>query len=179
MDEWNIVLTGMPGVGKSTVGVLLAKATRREFLDTDVRIQAADGRTLQEIIDTEGLKEFCRIEEHAILSLNCRACVIATGGSVVYSPAAMEHLRKSGTIVHLDLELDQLEQRISNLPTRGVVIEPGRTFRNLYEQRQPLYRRWADVTIDCGRKNHEQVVAEILQVTGRSPARRSLGEGGS
>ena len=167
MDDRNIILIGMPGVGKSTVGVLLAKATRRGFIDTDVHIQASQGRTLQEIIDTEGLAAFCRIEERHILSLDCRAHVLATGGSAVYSAPAMTHLKESGVIVHLDLALDLLQQPLTNMAARGVVIEPGRTLRELDQQRRPLYGAWADVTIDTAEKNQDQLVAEILSALPR------------
>jgi len=153
----------MPGVGKSTVGVLLAKATRRGFLDTDVWIQTREGRTLQEILDAEGLERFCRIEEEHILSLAAPGSVIATGGSVVYSEAAMGHLRASGPIVYLTLPLEQLEKRITNMATRGIVIERGRTLGDLFEERRGLYERWADLTIDCGGKTQDEIAAEIGQ----------------
>lgn len=159
----NIVLIGMPGVGKSTVGVLLAKALGRYFLDTDVFIQAAQGRSLQEIIDSEGLAAFCKIEEDYATCIDLTNAVIATGGSVVYSEKAMQFLAEHGVIVHLDLPVDRIEQRIRNLPTRGVVMEKGQTIRSLYDQREPLYRRYAQFTIDCTGKNHEQIVAEIAQ----------------
>jgi shikimate kinase len=157
----NIVLIGMPGVGKSTVGVLLAKALGRYFLDTDVFLQAVQGRSLQEIIDHDGLAAFCRIEEEYVACIDLTNAVIATGGSVVYSERAMQHLADHGVIVHLDLPVDRIEQRIGNLPTRGVVMEPGQTIRSLYDQRQPLYRRYAQLTIDCTDKTHEQLVVEI------------------
>jgi len=157
----NIVLIGMPGVGKSTVGVLLAKALGRYFLDTDVLIQAIQGRSLQEIIDSDGLAAFLKIEEDYILCADLTNAVIATGGSVVYSEKAMHHLSAHGVIVHLDLPVDKIEQRIRNLPTRGVVMEKGQTIRSLYAQRQPLYRQYAQITIDCTGKTHEQIVAEI------------------
>ncbi|HNS19990.1 MAG TPA: shikimate kinase [Sedimentisphaerales bacterium] len=157
----NIVLIGMPGVGKSTVGVLLAKALGRYFLDTDVFIQAAQGRSLQEIIDTDGLAAFCKIEENYATCIDLTNAVIATGGSVVYSERAMQSLGEHGVIVHLDLPVDRIEQRLANLPTRGVVMEKGQTIRSLYDQREPLYRQYAQVTIDCTDKNHEQIVAEI------------------
>ncbi len=160
----NIVLIGMPGVGKSTVGVLLAKALGRYFLDTDVLIQAIQGRSLQEIIDRDGLAAFCRIEEDYILCTDVANAVIATGGSVVYSEKAMRHLSDHGVIVHLDLPVEKIEQRIRNLPTRGVVMEKGQTIRSLYDQRQPLYRRYAQLTIDCTGKNHEQIVGEIIDL---------------
>jgi shikimate kinase len=159
----NIVLIGMPGVGKSTVGVLLAKALGRYFLDTDVFIQAIQNRSLQEMIDSEGLVAFCKIEEDYVLCIDVTNAVIATGGSVVYSERAMEHLAGRGVIVHLDLPVDRIEQRIENLYTRGVVMERGQTIRSLYDQRQSLYRQYAQLTIDCTDKNHEQVVTEIIE----------------
>jgi shikimate kinase len=164
----NIVLIGMPGVGKSTVGVLLAKALGRYFLDTDVFIQAIQGRTLQEIIDREGLATFCRIEEQYVLCLDLSHVVLATGGSVVYSEPAMQHLAAHGVIVHLDLPVEKIEERIGNLPARGVVIEKGQTIRSLYDQRQPLYRRYAQLTLDCTGKSHEQIVAEIAAMLGET-----------
>ncbi len=157
----NIVLIGMPGVGKSTVGVLLAKALGRYFLDTDVLIQAIQGRSLQDIIDIDGLAAFRKIEEDYVLCTDLANAVIATGGSVVYSEKAMQHLAAHGVIIHLDLPVDKIEQRIRNLPTRGMVMEKGQTIRFLYNQRQPLYRRYAQFTIDCTHKTHEQIVAEI------------------
>ncbi len=159
----NVVLIGMPGVGKSTVGVLLAKALSRDFLDTDVHIQAQEGRTLQEIIDQDGLESFRRVEERHVRSLKCRSAVIATGGSVVYYPAAMAHLRASGWVIHLDLDLPALRKRLVNLPTRGVVMAPGQTLGHLFTERQPLYRKYADLTIDCARSSHEDIVRRIVR----------------
>ena len=152
----------MPGVGKSTAGVLLAKATQREFLDTDVYIQARNSRSLQDIIASDGLAEFCRIEAQCILDLDVQGHVIATGGSVVYSSPAMKHLRATGPIVHLDLELALLTERINNLDVRGVVIAPGQTLQELYTQRQPLYKAWADLTVDSKGKSQDKIVSEIL-----------------
>ncbi len=159
----NIVLIGMPGVGKSTVGVLLAKALGMHFLDTDVFIQAAQGRSLQEIIDTDGLATFCKIEEDYATCIDLTNAVIATGGSVVYSERAMQSLAEHGVIIHLDLPVKRIEQRLANLPTRGVVMEKGQTIRSLYAQRQPLYRKYAQITIDCTDKTHEQIVVEISE----------------
>lgn len=161
-DTDNIVLIGMPGAGKSTAGVLLAKRLSRDFVDTDVMIQAAEGRRLQEIIDTDGLDVFRRLEERQTLSLNCRGHVIATGGSAVYSRRAMEHLAEAGTIVHLELPLDALRKRLTDLDSRGVVMAPGETLGQLYEERMPLYRRWADVTVSCESLSHEEVVDAIV-----------------
>ncbi|RPJ39896.1 MAG: shikimate kinase [Planctomycetaceae bacterium] len=176
MRDKNIVLIGMPGVGKSTVGVLLAKALGRYFLDTDVFIQAIQGRSLQEIIDSDGLAAFCRIEEDYVLCTDLTNAVIATGGSVVYSERAMQHLSTHGVIVHLDLPVDKIEQRIRNLPTRGVVMEKGRTIRSLYDQRQPLYRHYAQLTIDCTAKNHEQIVTKIVKMLGWSHSHPAEGD---
>ncbi len=163
----NIVLVGMPGVGKSTVGVLLAKAAGLGFLDTDVYIQSHECRTLQSILDKEGLDSFCGIEESYILSLETVASVIATGGSVVYSEPAMLHLRSGGTIVHLDLPLDLLAARLSNLSVRGVVLPAGMDLGDLHRQRQPLYQRWAQLTVPCAGKGQEQIVDEILAALAR------------
>jgi shikimate kinase len=170
LTKRNIILIGMPGVGKSTVGVLLAKALSRDFLDTDVYIQAKEGRTLQEIIDQEGLLAFCQIEEHHVRSLKFRSSVIATGGSVVYYPAAMAHLQSSGIVIHLELTLAPLKKRLTNLPTRGVVMAPGQSFDHLFHDRLPLYRKYSHLTIDCAGRTHEKIVAEIIRrLKGRPP----------
>jgi len=173
----NIVLIGMPGAGKSTVGVLLAKALSRDFLDTDVYIQAKQGRTLQEIIDQDGLPAFCRIEERHVRSLKCRTSVIATGGSVVYSPAAMARLQASGIIIHLDLDLAALEKRLTDLSSRGVVMGPGETLPQLFAEREPLYRKYADLTIDCAGCTHEEIVAMMVRRLSRFAPRPARGQG--
>ncbi len=159
----NIVLVGMPGVGKSTVGVLLAKQLGRYFLDTDVFIQVVTERNLQQIIDEQGLEEFRNVEESHVLCIEVENAVIATGGSVVYGEKAMAHLKENGVVVHLDLPLEKIKQRVQNLNSRGLVIEKGKTLDDLYRQRQPLYRRYADITIDCTDKNQDQLVAEIIK----------------
>ena len=158
----NIVLIGMPGVGKSTVGVILAKVMLRNFIDTDVYIQAQEGNSLQEIIDAEGLNAFCGIEERYVISLRCKETVIATGGSVVYSEPAMNHLKSSGIVIHLYLPLHLLEKRLTNLGNRGVVMKSGQALSELFNERLSLYRRYADRTIDCTGKNHDDVVSEVL-----------------
>ena len=162
-SDRNIVLIGMPGVGKSTVGVLLAKALSRKFIDTDLIIQAREGRRLQDIIDAEGMAAFCRIEERQVLDLACEGAVVATGGSVVYSAPAMQHLKSAGVAVALTLDLPELQRRLMNLDSRGVVMAPGQTLEALFEERAALYRRFADITIDCGGMNHEEVVARTLE----------------
>ena len=162
-EKDNIVLIGMPGVGKSTTGVLLAKALSRDFIDTDVVIQAAEGRRLQEIIDSEGLDAFlARVEDH-VLALHVRHAVVATGGSVVYSDRAMTHLRKAGMVVYLKLPLADLEARITDMDSRGVVIAPWQDLAGLYHERLPLYDHFADITVDCTALSHDQVIGKILE----------------
>jgi shikimate kinase len=158
----NIVLIGMPGAGKSTIGVLLAKALSRYFLDTDIYIQTLEDKPLQQIIDEKGLEEFCKIEESHIICIDLTNAVIATGGSAVYSEQAMKHLADNGTIVHLDLPFDEIEKRVTNLYTRGVAMEKSRTLQGLYENRQPLYEKFAEITINCTGKTHEQIVDDII-----------------
>ena len=159
----NIVLIGMCGAGKSTIGILLAKALSRNFVDTDVYIQAIEDKSLQQIIDSVGIEKFCKMEQDHILCIDITNAVIATGGSVVYSDIAMEHLAESGVIVHLDLPFDEIERRVTNLYSRGVVMEKGQTLKSLYEQRQPLYKKYAQLTIDCSNKLHEQIVEQIIR----------------
>ncbi len=158
----NIVLIGMPGAGKSTVGVLLAKAASMDFLDTDVVIQSAEGRRLQAILDDVGVPAFRELEERHCLGIAPERTVVATGGSVVYGRGAMEHFRRLGTIVWLELPLEALRARLTNLDSRGVVMWPGQTVETIHVERTPLYRRWADVTIDCAGKSQERIVGEIV-----------------
>ena len=160
----NIVLIGMPGVGKSTIGVLLARTLSRDFTDTDLYIQSRECRRLQEILDGSGRDTFLTLEERYVLTLECRGHVIATGGSVVYSKPAMAHLAGRGVIVHLDLPFELLERRISNLPTRGVVMASDQTLRTLYDERQPLYRQYADITVSCAGLNHDEAVLAIIHL---------------
>lgn len=168
MKKSNIVLIGMPGAGKSTVGVVLAKRLGCDFLDTDVLIQARQGRRLQEIIGTEGLSTFRQIEEATLLGLDCRGTVIATGGSAVYSEGGMAALKAKGTIVFLDLPLEELQRRVRDMDTRGMVIDPGETFADLFARRCPLYRRWAEITIDGRGRSVEELAAEIAERLQRS-----------
>lgn len=158
----NIVLIGMPWCGKSTVGVLLAKVLARPFVDADVMIQAREGRKLQAIIDTDGVDALCAVEEAYFLSLECTGHVIATGGSVVYSPAAIAHLKASGVCVFLSLPLSVLEQRATGIETRGVVRTPGQTLEDLFRERVPLYEQYADFMINCQGLTHERVLVAII-----------------
>ena len=163
----NIVLIGMAGAGKSTVGVLLAKAMSRAFIDVDLVIQAVEQRRLQDILNSEGTDAFRRIEEKHVLALKATGAVIATGGSVVYSAAAMEHLKANGSVVYLYLPLDTLEARVTNLDSRGIVMAPGQTFAGVYQERRPLYERYADITVDCQGLSHEMVVQRIMSALDR------------
>ena len=138
----NVILIGMPGVGKSTLGVLLAKALGYRFLDTDLVLQAQEGRLLREIIAAEGIDGFLALEGRVCGSLQADRSVIATGGSVVYSPEA---------------------RRLGSLKKRGVILRPGQTLKTLYQERTPLYAQYAHLTVDCGGQDVEQSVALILQ----------------
>lgn len=161
VSSQNIVLIGMAGAGKSTVGVLLAKALFRNFIDTDLVVQSAEGRRLQDIVDEVGKAAFQAIEEKHVLSIHVPGAVIATGGSVVYSEKAMNHLKSSGTVIYLELPLAQLEARVSNLDSRGLAMDSDQTFADIFNERLPLYEKYADHTIHCDGLNHEEVVAAI------------------
>ena len=158
----NIVLVGMPGVGKSTIGVLLAKQLGYSFLDTDLVIQVGEGKTLQQLILKHKISGFCDLEEKYILSVDVGCHVIATGGSVVYGKAAMRHLKADGIVVHLYLSLDRLTTRLGDLDARGVAIAPGRSLSDLYAERQPLYLTYADRTVATDGLTPDQVVSHIM-----------------
>lgn len=158
----NIVLIGMPGVGKSTVGVLLAKRLGFAFIDTDIYIQVREGRSLQAIIQAHGADEFCRLEEDHILSLAVSSHVIAPGGSVVYRPKAMAHLKANGVAIHLDIAVERLKRRLEDVDARGVVIAPGQTVAGLYLERLPLYLAYADATVLTDDRTPDQVVGAVL-----------------
>jgi shikimate kinase len=158
----NIVLIGMPGAGKSTMGVILAKTTGRNFIDTDIVAQETSGRLLQEIIDTEGTGVFLETEEKTILSLHCHHAVIATGGSVVFSEKAMEHLKKDGVVMYLDISYEEMVRRLKNITTRGIVLAAGQSLREMYDQRVPLYERYADIRIDCSGIDFETCIRNVI-----------------
>ena len=144
----NVILIGMPGSGKSTAGALLAKAIGFGFIDSDDAIRESEGKSLSRIIEEEGLDGFLAVEERVNAGLCADGCVIATGGSVVYGPRAMEHFKVMGTIVYLRLSYPEIERRLSDLKARGVAIREGYTLRDLYDERTPLYERYADVVVD-------------------------------
>ncbi len=163
----NIILIGMPGVGKSSVGVILAKELGHRFIDSDLEIQEREGRLLKEIIEDDGVDAFLRIEEDVNSSLQAQHSVIATGGSAVYSGAAMAHLSELGTVVYLKLSYDELSSRLDNLAGRGVVLRAGQTLRDIYEERMPLYEKYADVTIDETGLDMEGTLTAILDALKR------------
>ncbi|MBN1412991.1 MAG: shikimate kinase, partial [Spirochaetales bacterium] len=152
--------------GKSTLGVVLAKTVGYSFIDTDVLIQDSKKKLLQEILSTEGIDSFLRAEERTILDFQCVRCVIATGGSAVLSGKAMAHLKKIGTVVYLQLDLDTLSSRIMNIETRGIVMEKGQSLHDIYTVRAPLYEKYADVTVDCRNRDFEEIINELVRKTG-------------
>jgi shikimate kinase len=162
--ETNIVLIGMPGAGKSTLGVLLAKELSRSFMDTDIFVQTEEGQPLQAIIEEKGVQHFLEVEESHVLSLRPQGYVIATGGSVVYSPKTMAHLKTRGVVILLELSLPLLIRRIQDMDSRGIAMAPGQDLASLYHERKPLYDRYADIRISCDHKGHEQVLLEILSL---------------
>ena len=164
MNRENIILIGMPGSGKSTCGVLAAKALLKNFFDTDLLFQGLEEKKLQDIIDDNGIEYFLAAEERTILSLDINATVVATGGSVVYSDKSMEHLKKRGKIIFLNLSYDTMVDRIKNITTRGVVVKKGDSLKDMYNERLPMYQKWADVIIDCDNKTVEETVTEIVKV---------------
>lgn len=163
LHRQNIVLIGMPGAGKSTLGVLLAKTLGMAFTDTDLLIQCREGLTLQNIIEGQGINRFLKIEEEIILALNCRETVVATGGSVVYSDMAMQSLKENGRIVYLRVPLVELKKRLIDMSTRGIAIAQGQTLDDLYRERAPLYDKYADVTIDSSTYSVEETLQKVLE----------------
>ena len=158
----NIVLIGMPGAGKSTIGVILAKALLYAFTDTDLIIQSEYGMSLSEIINKDGTEAFLKIENDVIAGCTFSNCVVATGGSAVYGEEAMKKLRENGSVVYLKLPVSELEKRLSNIHTRGVAMKKGETIADLYEKRRPLYEKYADITLDCYGLTAEECVEKII-----------------
>ena len=163
MKKENITLIGMPGSGKSTVGVVLAKTLGYNFIDTDLLIQEQDGRLLQDIINESGNEFFKNLEKKILLEVDIKKSVIATGGSAVYYENSMEHLRDISTIFYLDVPLYVVKRRLHNIKTRGISMGAGETIELLMDKRKPLYKKYADFTIDALDKNIERVVEEIIE----------------
>lgn len=158
----NIVLIGMPGAGKSTVGVILAKLAALQFVDTDLLIQTGKKKSLQDIVDNEGYLALRQAEEQVLLGLKLSNCVIATGGSAVYSQPAMTLLKADGLVVFLDLPLAVLETRIRDYSTRGLAKPPEQSFTDMFQERRPLYARYADITITPAGLTQEKVCGQIM-----------------
>jgi len=158
----NIVLIGMPGAGKSTIGVLLAKCTTSDFIDTDVLIQMRKDRPLQDIVDAEGYIRLREIEEEILLSLSCANHVIATGGSAAYSSSAMKHLKSNGVMIFLDVAFEEIAKRVHDFDARGIARRADQTFEDLFNERRPLYLEYADIVIDCGTRTQEEITELVL-----------------
>lgn len=165
----NIILIGMPGAGKSTIGVILAKVIAFDFIDLDILICKRSGKTLQQILDEDGTEKFLRIERDAALSLSCERCVIATGGSAALIDEAMRHFKANGCVVFLDVPLGEIESRLTNMATRGIAATAGKTVADIYNERMPFYREHSDITVDAGSAapgeapNAERVVDSIIR----------------
>ena len=159
----NLILIGMPGCGKSTVGVVLAKALGMDFIDSDLVIQKKTGVKLSQLIDEHGDAGFREIENRINAELEADNCIIATGGSVIYGEDAMCHLKQIGTIIYLKLSCDAIEDRLGDLHARGVTIRPGWTLQDLYNERVPMYEKWADITVDCEQLRLREVVGYIRE----------------
>lgn len=159
----NIVLIGMPGVGKSTVGVILAKELGYRFIDADLVIQEREGRLLRDIIGDVGPEGFIEVENRINASLEADHAIIATGGSVVYGKEAMRHLKEIGTIVYIEVSYEIIEKRLADIKGRGVVLRDGQTLEDLYRERVPLYEQYADITVSETGLSIEQTVEKLIE----------------
>lgn len=164
MSKGNIVLIGMPGVGKSTIGVILAKMLGYQFVDADLVIQEKEGKLLREIIAEVGAEGFIEVENRINSQIEANHAIIATGGSVVYGVEAMQHLKEIGTVLYLKLPYGELSRRLSDIKGRGVVLKEGQTLQELYEERVPLYEKYADITVDEYQLNIEQTIEKIMEL---------------
>ncbi len=160
-ESKNIVLIGMPGAGKSTVGVVVAKRLGYRFVDSDLVIQERYGRLLHELIEEHGVEGFWQIENDVNASLDMEKAVIATGGSAVYGAEAMKHLQSIGRVVYLKLSYEEIAERLGDLNARGVTMHPGQSLKDLYEERVPLYEKYADIVVDCSGKALREIAEEV------------------
>lgn len=164
--DTSLILVGMPGAGKSTIGLLLAKELAKGFVDSDLLIQLREEKTLQDIIEERDYLALRRVEEEILLSMVYPNHVIATGGSVIYSEAGMAHLKKFGRIIFLNVSSDELQRRIDNYESRGIARRPDQTFVELFLERQKLYQQYADIVINCEQKSQAEIVREIICTEG-------------
>lgn len=160
----SIILTGMPGAGKSTIGVVLAKRIGYKFIDSDLVIQEKEGKLLHELIEELGVDGFLETENRINAGINVDRAVIATGGSAVYGKEAMEHFKKIGKVIYLKLPYEQIDERLGDLNARGVTLRPGQTLHDLFEERSPLYEKYADLVVDCNNKSIREIVMEIERI---------------
>lgn len=160
----NIVLIGMPGAGKSTIGVILAKSLLFDFCDTDLSIQKETGESLCDTISKIGIEAFIRLEEKVICAQEFSDSVVATGGSAVYGERAMAKLKENGIVVYLKVSPEELQNRIKNIHTRGIAMKEGTTIKELYLERAPLYEKYADITIECDGRSAEECVDLIVKM---------------
>lgn len=164
MNMKNIIFIGMPAVGKSTVGVIVAKRLGCRFLDTDLLIQEREGKLLKEIIAEKGIEGFLEIEDRVNAEVKAEKTVISPGGSVVYCENAMRHFKEIGTVVYLQISFEIINRRLRNAKNRGVVLKDGQTFRDLYEERVKLFERYADVTVCEDGMNLEETVDKVMEI---------------
>lgn len=162
-QKTNIVLIGMPGVGKSTIGVILAKVLGYSFLDADLLIQEQEGKLLREIIEEKGTDGFIEVENRVNASIRAERAIIATGGSVVYGKEAMEHLKEIGRVVYLKVSYAILEKRLADIKGRGVVLKEGQTLETLFEERSKLYEQYADIEVSEEGLDVEQTVEKLVE----------------
>ena len=168
MEKNNIVLIGMPGCGKSTVGVLLAKRIRKKFVDTDLFIQEQEERLLCEIIEEDGLERFKEIENEVNATVVTENSVIAPGGSVIYGEEAMRHLKEIACVVYLKLSFESVANRLGDLTKRGVALRPGQDLKSLYEERCPLYEKYADIVVDCDGLELGETLEKVMERVSKS-----------
>jgi shikimate kinase len=159
----NLILTGMPACGKSTMGVVLAKTLGMKFIDTDLLIQEEENEKLQNIIDNRGMDAFLETEERILSSIEAENAVISTGGSAVYSDKAMKHLKSIGDVVYIKLSLPEIERRLDNIKTRGIAMKPGVTLADLYNQRVPLYEKYADIVLETEGMGIEESIEALIK----------------